>query len=1007
MKKLKYFILILLIANMGFFSYTIFAEDEDECPGWMTGTSNPYHADIGTMYADLHDEPLGEETGPVPLPVFSVLPPYDETETGLAPEKSAASCVGREGAAEPTHKILGNDGEYGMASIDEYPLKGWIWNDNLGFISLFCNGEVKHAPGNNLGYSCGLFDYGVKVGVPKLLDLGAEDKTKIRNLYGYGWNQAFGYIKMNGENYGVYASEPDGGELWPLHGYAWTSAGVYMNFDGLYLQLPKVDDPITIDVVPNPDELGGDALSAIDLPSGVRVADGLDYYDVYIRTYGRDSESGEWRPKHYAEDDYDVFLDFVWEDSVKANQIVEYDEEGERTLSPFSAENSGLVYKPELGSFHRKVSGVGFVRDKIFQGGDSPDCQSADYCYQLKPENTIRSYAPTDDMNFSEITSVELLLDEEPDYFNNNNFLNLDEREHGEGNYLKLKQVDYIMISEDEDLPAYMGTIFPNDREEGMELKFKPAFELKDLYQHYLGVKQDVIHAIRNVVTTITMRGQKNGEGLDDLDMEENFDLDMYIAYTPPDDDSCDDGFEGVVGDTVHRILSFSFMIFQQECDECIAANVCPIDAPACEPDCPICDLKYDEEPNPARDELHPLEEPEYAEKWNFDFDEIQGEVPVDVNIFAEFNEGLDEAVLEDNEDLEKACLAVQAPSLFSIISYSVGGKDIKYYSNKLPRLGEGCLENPSANVHGPIYSQTAFSDTYEIPIHKTTRQVASNTVKDVVKNNLERIYGDFDLDDADGGKCTITAMDVDGATVTGCTEDSNYVRFKTEDEQGIYFKNSDVYLDLETINEDPRQTWIGDQIIVVSGGNLYVESDLYNESMKSLALVVFREEGDAEGDSGNLYVDVAVKNIQAHIVADGSVFSWMKGRDNLIPKNATGVYSPVDLHDFYRSMADEANQFLLEGGVFSKNTIGGGPSRLQDDKKMLTGTNVTIEGEGLMDQYRGMFYDWNYFRLFNVCYEEIPPDRAAEGLSRSDNIPVNLYYVAPKSTVFEVGRYY
>jgi hypothetical protein len=62
-------------------------------------------------------------------------------------------------------------------------------------------------------------------------------------------------------------------------------------------------------------------------------------------------------------------------------------------------------------------------------------------------------------------------------------------------------------------------------------------------------------------------------------------------------------------------------------------------------------------------------------------------------------------------------CTKIPAPSLYSMVSYTlkstVGGgtgKQIKYYSNKLPRLEKGILDNITAIIHGTIYSAMTFS---------------------------------------------------------------------------------------------------------------------------------------------------------------------------------------------------------------------------------------------------------------------------------------------------------
>ena len=134
-------------------------------------------------------------------------------------------------------------------------LQGWVWNDNLGWVSLYCPGDGS----SNRGIACGAVKYGVEV-----------DKVS-GILSGYAWSNA-GWIRMNcapTPGYGdgnycatsnhavkvrvttnkveptVLAFDPaDPGALTNANktALAWTSAAQWMSFAGMGVPLNKLVD---------------------------------------------------------------------------------------------------------------------------------------------------------------------------------------------------------------------------------------------------------------------------------------------------------------------------------------------------------------------------------------------------------------------------------------------------------------------------------------------------------------------------------------------------------------------------------------------------------------------------------------------------------------------------------------------------------------------------------------------------------------------------------------------
>ncbi|MFA7685989.1 MAG: hypothetical protein WCX95_04280, partial [Candidatus Gracilibacteria bacterium] len=177
---------------------------------------------------------------------------------GYAPNKEQAACV-----AKPDPD-------------DTYGLRGYAWNDNLGFLSLYCNGENGN-DGENLGIGCGEYSYGVTVGRK---GHGGSDTQRL--LTGFAWNSAFGYISFSDNQrvplYKVIATQrANSSTYWDLSGYAWTQAGVYLNMRGVTIELlPMAADECTERTAGYP----------CCLPNGYEFEMCGPYYDYEINSCG-------------------------------------------------------------------------------------------------------------------------------------------------------------------------------------------------------------------------------------------------------------------------------------------------------------------------------------------------------------------------------------------------------------------------------------------------------------------------------------------------------------------------------------------------------------------------------------------------------------------------------------------------------------------------------------------------------------------------------------------------
>lgn len=136
-----------------------------------------------------------------------------------------------------------------------YEIDGWAWNTNLGWISTFSEDDFNLSAGGNRGLDSGNYDHKsmVKIESPS----GASYKG-LGELYGFWWNDAAGWIKLNcaadntlnasdvsqcavngGADYQVYIDSFDAGTgRAVLAGYAWSDSVGYIDFTGVQVAVP-------------------------------------------------------------------------------------------------------------------------------------------------------------------------------------------------------------------------------------------------------------------------------------------------------------------------------------------------------------------------------------------------------------------------------------------------------------------------------------------------------------------------------------------------------------------------------------------------------------------------------------------------------------------------------------------------------------------------------------------------------------------------------------------------
>lgn len=868
MRFRRFFLFVGVSVLFFLFASAVFAESDNlsGCSGKIMMMTNMANENVGFISFDSH--PGGIDANKVAdLSIVGL-------GFGLAPaDRNLAVCLIE---TTPSSTLLDSK---------QYRLEGYAWNDNLGFVSYYCNG------GFNAGVACGPSNYGVTVG-PVLVD-------GKRVLSGYAWNDVFGYIKF-AESWTI--NLPGGGvqvvegtkldKNGNVTGFAWSEALVWMNMGGVRIQLPgqKIDiiAPGWCDVLPKPGaciEITPD----VDLADG-KIADGIDGYSMNLYLRGSDGVTP------IDVNTVNLKLTFNWTDTVKINQL-----QGSKVVDastqvsvldevsePWEAGNGGVVYKPLT------VDGSNFASTfSTVSVGD----------YELVKK--ISSYAPTSNMNVSSTTGTKPLFLVSNEMFFTNVFNSAGKPFSVEPNKLILGSIVYE-ITPKAGGETKSGTVYPNGKT-NFSFEFKPAIKNSILSDD----DQDTISSYRNIPIGFTF-GVKKQSNFSISSPKMNLILDYEKNATS---NACKKEGKTVNG--------FDFHFVDGE-----YTGGSPI-----------------------------------VSKWsvNSSTDSTANFVPT-----AQALEYMVEKVTGDTHlqaiptlptnSTEGLCDSMSGPTVYTEISYLVGGKTVSYYGDKLPRITSSAA-NPAATVHGSIYAPKAFSPTIS---HKT--QATGNISIDIVRNSINenirtRLPTDKTL--ATGATCKILKLNTLSDFSVGC-DSSYFASFSVGDENVLYFKDSTVKFELMSLSNK----WV----VIADGGNIYVDKDIYNvdTSGKKLAIVGLRPYEKTCVNSSNLYINSAVRNIQANIAIDCSVFSY------------DPVSGPVDAltglpkwAGFGAMINSLSKQLLIEGSITSRNTIGGADLDSQGADYLLLGTGEVIPTPVTADQrLKAQLYDLNYLRLFKLTIE-------------------------------------
>lgn len=740
------------------------------------------------------------------------------------------------------------------ASDSKYQLEGWVWDTNLGWISLYCPAGVSAM---NQGIPCsGTYEGGYGVYVDAL----------TYELRGYAWGDNTGWISFNclddelgctatnthrvivesdmdcqGEIYSIPNILPG---LCPDHtidnSFAWSDSVGWIDLHGVHIpiNIPQVVD-VTIGILPDP---------TCDDKATAPTSNNTDDYKITITM--TEIETGEVIPQ----EDHTFFIAPTWIDSVRYDQITD-----NAPVEDHSSDNNGPVNKP-------------------FSATDFSWDSDAELFYV-----PVTSAAPTSNLNYYTFG------------FSNERFM----------------------------LPDAMADITLNPNELFM-------------------VNAEI--AIYDTVAEQCIYPYSYTTGMDEATCFANPVLDVPPGYEAPNGtELC---FAPAVDLTEFNNLS-------ADDTGTIAARYTVADQISMEKSCTLADCS-----------IATIDLIQEVGVGGFTFDPLTPQYVPDITFPAEHLYTPLCNTYDANDD-PQCPLTGEDASMYSIVRYTLGSAATQYYSAKLPRVFGTVVVNPVAEIFGNVYS-TGVTNPQTGQTVRSLGDVSTNILRDTIVKNVAAIVAGVAVDDA-AGNVTVTA---DGTKFNiSAGSGATLLPDSAGNPRVLYFRNKNVYLSDAT----DAVTWTGKRTIIVEGGSVFIDSNLYNGvgAIDKLGIIVLKDyASDYKGEQGHVYIAPSVTDIQANIFADGSVFSYDGDPTNIVP--LTG--EPIFLSESDRSTT-LLNQLFITGSIASKNTIGGAvktPEPILGDGRRVT----AAEGEyGLNPSGRSQarLYDMNFLRYYGFVFERDP----------------------------------
>lgn len=704
-------------------------------------------------------------------------------------------------------------------------LEGWVWNDNLGWVSMYCNGSLggdgilgtgDDVIGNNLGIPCGAQPYSVLFS-----PTGVGPDFSTMSMSGNAWGDNIGYISFkdvtsgsvwnemrpisSGSNRGLVSS------LTPSDVHAWADSVGWLDFTGVKFRweaetvIPQVDDVKIWDAanvcdlatgcsptVPNTPVADGGGAYSIEIPFN----DGATTLDnTQVEDCGSDSVQmyqtigGFGKP-------YCARIKLEWFDNVDYNQVTSANQNGDS--NPYALTTSptgvGAVIKP--------------INDFTLYG--------ANFTYNAIKKiwgTNVKSYAPTSDRNVADGMQLEKFFYADSYALAGDTSFDFTKTDQDR---LKLAKVNLMLFkySTGPGIPGQciMGdvkdpvppigppfnpyTCTPHTYLTDVNMPFRPLYEIEKLV-HKVGTKE---------LSYINI---------------ENVEAPQYFEYK-------------AVKNSAAAVLPLSF---GAQLYIGLAAEL-------------NYQLKFDDGTSVANIPEPAVGIPSIATLTGLISSTTPGE----------------------------SFSGAAEPYLSSYIRYRMVvplPQGIAYYANKLPRISAGVLKNPVAKVQGNVYLTDYAAKTSDVSL-RSLGNISSNLRREEITRNVQKYLRGFPVANIVTTSQTVSANDV--SLIGNLTE--------LVDNKVFYLRGANLTIKCGGVAPG-KCAFDRDVTFIVENGNIFVNSDIVPAAGVQVGLIALRNlDGDVQ-NQGFLYLNKDVTLLShVQIYLDRVLQSYDNGFGNFDPIN-------------------------------------------------------------------------------------------------------------------------
>ncbi len=312
---------------------------------------------------------------------------------------------------------------------------------------------------------------------------------------------------------------------------------------------------------------------------------------------------------------------------------------------------------------------------------------------------------------------------------------------------------------------------------------------------------------------------------------------------------------------------------------------------------------------------------------------------------------------------------------VYSSVNETNKGSFVKYYSNKLPRVTGSYAVQPIAILQGNVYSKGAKQTVQTVQPVRSMGDVASNVLRSTIYENVLHITTCSDINSATVATTQCDAEPRGDVTLSNDSANPNALLVKSGSASKLSYDtagNPTVYYatngNVTLSDSSGKLSWKGERTIIVKDGNVFIDSDIGDDSTPQLGIIVLKT-NPADRTVGNVYLNNKVLHVHANLFADGSLFSYVPGMNFV---KGEPQYVSVDA----QKAALECCQLLWKGSIASRNTVGGSN---REPKLLGDGTTTT-------DLLEAHLYDLNYLRQYIGAVNRDPITNNA---LHSDNVTV------------------